>query len=452
MELRRTECKRNGIKMKKLVVLGSSPAAIKAVDLVLEKSSDFDITILLHEESCPYKRDLFTDMLAKKVSVDDIFCHARKYYKDKGINIVNDKSVSRINLKTRKIYTEQKQQFDFDNLILAEMPEGKKLTEIKGGNKEGIYSLRKIKYVDRIIKEMPFFETVIIQSDTFAGWQQAQMFVEAGKEVYLVVPKRSLLACVKDEQAQCQLRETLSQKNLFIIENNMIEEILGEAQLKAVRLSSGKVIGADIVVLGEVTEDVKMIEEFHPNLNEGRLVVDERYCTNIDGVFAVDAMCWRSDYSMWSDFAATALLEKEGRCVAAALINDEFEEAEDEVIEHRFTVGEQTIDHLYHSAKDYRGESLFYVDADRSVFIELVVENNCVVGATIVNDTNHKKPIKKYIADNEAADILVMSLGLQQIKQEDTLVVENMNISESENETGEAENNECTENPGTLKS
>lgn len=389
--------------MKKLVILGNSPAAVTVIDAIIEKKADFEVTLINHEGSYPYRRDLFMAMLAKKVSTEDIFCHERKFYKANNVSVINDLPVSRINLKTRKIYTEQKKQFDFDYLILAELPEGTKLSDIKGANKEGIYSLRKIHYVDKIIKEMPFFETVVIQSDSFAGLQQAEMFAKAGKEVYLVVPSSSPFGRIADESLQSQLREKLAEKNLFIVEGNTIEEVLGDNQVKAVRLSSGKVLAADLVVLGELDEDLKMISEFEPQLQDGHLLVDANHRTNIENVFAVDALSSSHSNQWWSDFADSKCLSQEGQAVAAALLENECEK-QSFVVEQSFSLGDVTLDFVFRSDDLDSKQQAWFTDSNRSGLIEAYGYEGQLYAAYLINASGKKEAIKEFILNGVSTD------------------------------------------------
>ena len=252
--------------MSKLLVLGSSPAAVKAIELIRANDQDIEITVIIYEGTYPYKRDIFPEVIKKNASVEDIYCRDKKFYEENKINVIPGQTVTRINLKTRKIYTEEKVQYDFDQIILAETPQGTKLTSLKGGNKEGIYALRKIQYVDKLIKELPFYDTVVLESNTFAGLQAAEALIKHGKEVYLIVPEDSPFRIVKDDEKREVIQNSLKESKLHIIDNASIEEILGDAELKAVRLSSGKVLAADIVVLGELKDDLKLLAEFGLNI------------------------------------------------------------------------------------------------------------------------------------------------------------------------------------------
>ncbi|MFT5387652.1 MAG: NAD(P)H-nitrite reductase large subunit, partial [Candidatus Omnitrophota bacterium] len=136
--------------MKRIIVIGHSPAAVKAVEIIRQKDTEAEITILAHSGAFPYRRDFFAEVLSKEKSVEDIQYKENKFYKDNNIKVVTDCNITRINLSRKRVYTESKEQYQFDIVILADLPEGTKLTDLKGGNKEGIYSLRRIKYLDKI--------------------------------------------------------------------------------------------------------------------------------------------------------------------------------------------------------------------------------------------------------------------------------------------------------------
>ncbi len=403
--------------MSKLLVLGSSPAAVRAVELIRANDKDIDITIITFEGSFPYKRDVFPDVMQKKASVEDIYCRDKKFYEDNNIEVLTGKQITRVNLKTRKIYTEEKEHFDFDQIILAELPEGVKLTPVKGGNKEGIYALRKIKYINKLIKELPFFDTVVIQSDTFAGLKAAEALVNLGKEVYLVIPSQSPFGIIFNAEARASVLGAVAENNLHIVEDASIEEILGDAELKAVRLSSGKVLAADIVVLGEIKERLKIVDEFDLNILDGDIVVDDHYRTNISGVFAVDGLVAHHAHKWWSDFSLTKSLEDQGAKVAALITGQPYD-AETFIADKRFRLGDVSISFLHGSHVNATDGCGCFTNASGDGFVGVLTHEGTVKAALLINSEEHRDAVKELIINGVNAQSMAVSLGLTEQQQE----------------------------------
>jgi len=75
------------------------------------------------------------------------------------------------------------------------------------------------------------------------------------------------------------------------VSDNPIVEILGEGEVKAVRLSNQKVIGASLVIFTEIFEpNIDFLKSTDIKINKG-IVVDDAMRTNIPFVFAAGDAC-----------------------------------------------------------------------------------------------------------------------------------------------------------------
>src|SRR3989338_6495324 len=133
--------------MKKILVLGSSIAGVKAIEEIRRFEPDCAATILTDGEY-PYDRGLFAPILAKEVDYKKIFYKPNDYYEKNRVTVVTGKKNARINPKKGKVTTDDKQAFEGDVLIITDAP-GYKLPEIKGVNKNGVYTLQQLTELDQ---------------------------------------------------------------------------------------------------------------------------------------------------------------------------------------------------------------------------------------------------------------------------------------------------------------
>ena len=306
--------------MKNIVFIGNSSAFVSCIQAIREKDKDSAITILTHDGSYPYRRSILPDIIGKEVSVEDLSCQPKSFYKEYNVRVILNRTLSCINLQRKRIYTEEKQQLTFDYLILSGLPEGSYLSPLKGVKKEGVYSLRKIQHVDKLMKELPFFESVFIQSSSFSSLRLAAVLIKQGKEVYLLSENNSFLSDLFNEEDKNNLLTSLSQGRLHIIENAGIREILGDSEVKAVRLSSGRIYGVQRVILGEIPENVKFLDNSDLKAIDGFFDVDRNYQTQTKGVFMIDALSCRHENDLWDDFVTEEALEGEGIKVAESIV------------------------------------------------------------------------------------------------------------------------------------
>ncbi|MBI5150598.1 MAG: FAD-dependent oxidoreductase [Candidatus Omnitrophica bacterium] len=296
--------------MKKIVVLGSSIAAVKALEEIRQTEPQSEATILSSDGSHPHDRTLFIPVLTKELDYKKILYKPNDFYEKQGIQVVTDSKVSRVNLRKKKITTEDKRQFDYDVLMIADVP-GWKLPEIKGNTKTGAYSLKNLKELDQVLDILPLIETVVVQSDTLEGLRIAAAFARRGKETAWVVSTPTILPEFLETEQARKAAEILQNDKLRVICANAIAEMLGEGEVKAVRLKTGKVIAAQLVIFPEAREDWRLLAESALTIT-GTVAVNEQLYTGLEGVFAVDRAARGENLDR-------ASLEEQGRIVAGAL-------------------------------------------------------------------------------------------------------------------------------------
>ena len=66
--------------MKKIVVLGTSLAGMKAVETLRQEDSSCEITVVAFDGHYPYNRDLFPELIARTVETKNLFYRSQKFY------------------------------------------------------------------------------------------------------------------------------------------------------------------------------------------------------------------------------------------------------------------------------------------------------------------------------------------------------------------------------------
>lgn len=114
--------------------------------------------------------------------------------------------------------------------------------------------------VKELIKFLPFVDTVFVDVRNLQGFNMACALHKAGKEVMIVSRDQTLLSQVFDEETGALLQQIVDGKGIRVVTNSEIEEVLGDAEVKAIKLNSGKVVAAQMVVLDSSTLDFRALE------------------------------------------------------------------------------------------------------------------------------------------------------------------------------------------------
>lgn len=311
--------------MKRILVLGSSIAGVKAIEEIRRSEPDCEATIVT-DGGYPYDRGLFLPVLAKEIDYKKLFYKPSDYYEKNRVNVVVGQRIVRVNLKKCKVTTDDKQAFEGDILIITDAP-SYKLPEIRGINKNGVYSLQSLKELDQVLDFLPLIDTVVVQSDSNRGAAIAAAFLKRGKEVIWAVTSDQITQDLLAADTTGKLAGAAQENKLRVVAGNPIAEILGEGDVKAIRLRSGKVLATQIIIFPDAAADMKLFTDPAVTI-DGKIRVNEQFQTGVEGVFALDAASVSTDPGQASaGFLLVAVLEQQGAAVAAALKNPKMADA-----------------------------------------------------------------------------------------------------------------------------
>jgi len=215
-----------------------------------------------------------------------------------GIEIVVDEA-TKIDRRAKMVTTKGSQRFCYEKLILAtgSIP----ITpRIKGVDKKGVYSIHKdLTYLKKLIEEVSKARNVLIVGGGFIGVELADEISQMnGPNVLLVEILPTLLPNSFDAEFSEIAEETLKSNGVDILTGIGVEEILGNERVDRVRLSDGREIAADGIILavGGIP-NTKLAGEAGLDLGRGRGIWVDEYMRTTDGdIFAVGDCADKRDF------------------------------------------------------------------------------------------------------------------------------------------------------------
>ncbi|HOW34888.1 MAG TPA: FAD-dependent oxidoreductase [Candidatus Omnitrophota bacterium] len=368
--------------MKKIVVLGNSIAAIRALEEIRVADQESEITVFSYEAHFAYRRHLLADLLEKDAPQEKVFYKPNDFYKDKKINVIFDKKIGRVDFKKSRVITEEKEQFPYDVLIIADGAD--KFPEIKGVSKAGVFSLKRLSGIKDILTIIPVIDTVVVEGNSIAALKVAAGLRKRGKEVLLVIPNEYLLSSLIDRDPSEILAKHLEESGVRIVKENSISEILGDNDVKAVRLKSGKVLAAQAVMFDEVSPDLKLFTDSVLEIDQ-RIPVDTGLRTNLENVFALDRMVKDAGLDGWDDCEISLLsLAEQGR-VAGCIIGGQ--EASFSVPSRLFEVDLLGLDLTFAGRAKRHADTKEWsrFDSQAKSYVKILVKDHCPLGAVLIN-------------------------------------------------------------------
>jgi len=388
----------------RLVILGQSVSAMKAVEAIRLQDKEMEITVVAFDPNPAANRHLFPALVAHQLTRANVMEHDQKFYQDCGITVISDKKINRINFNRKTIFFEDKDRLEYDRLVIA-AAEKDVFPEIKGTNREGIFSLRTLAQVDQLNYMAGQLDAVIVESDGINGIRFALAMQQQGKETILCLPTGKILPGVIDDEVSEMTIGFLQQAGIRVLRSSRINEILGEHDVKAVRLNSGKVLAAEAVVYPDALPDLRAFRSDDLTCTE-RIATDDVCRTSVPEVFAIDEVADLSVRLRSALCDPEAWLRQQADRLLAGLQQRSFE-GQALVMNCHIDIPEHPMDLLGDAAG---GEGVVAYDArdEQGLLLKRIfVKNNVVVGAIF--------------RDNSAGKVDVLEVLLQEGLSEERL-------------------------------
>jgi len=292
---------------------------------------------------------------------------------------------------------EEKESIDFDILVITDTLTTK-FPDIKGIQKKGVFSTRRFNDIKEVNSSLALIETIVVQVNDLMGFLLACALRKRNKEVILIVPSHFLLSLIIDQGPAQVLTKLLDDNAVRIITGNSIAEVMGDGDVKAVRLSSGKVLASQAVIFSQTKADFKLFVNSGLTLDPA-ILVKESFKTNLDHVYAVDEACVFPADKYLCDFEISAgHLAEQGRVVGRSIIG---EVCSYSVIPRFISLNIfDTVVVLLGRTKN-QSELREYKEFDprQNMYKKILMENDLIVGAILINVKDEGQKIKRLIEE-----------------------------------------------------
>jgi 3-phenylpropionate/trans-cinnamate dioxygenase ferredoxin reductase subunit len=215
------------------------------------------------------------------------------------------KRVAAVDPRAQTVVLEDGEKLAYGSLIWAAGGTPRRLT-CAGHDLAKVHSVRSRADVDRMISELPQVARIVVIGGGYIGLEAAAVLTKLGKKVVLIEAMDRVLARVAAEPISRFYEAEHRAHGVDLRTNSSVACITGDEVADGVRLTTGEIIPADMVIVG-----IGIVPAVDPLIAAGAAVsngveVDESCRTSLPNVFAVgDCAAHRSA------FAAGAMLRVE---------------------------------------------------------------------------------------------------------------------------------------------
>jgi NADPH-dependent 2,4-dienoyl-CoA reductase/sulfur reductase-like enzyme len=270
-----------------LVIVGGGLSTGRAIKSYREAGGDGRITLFSKDTHVPYHRPpLSKRFLRGEADVADTLVQPEQFYRDNDVDLHLETTITELDLRDRRVRIEGGGEKAFDKLLIASGATPRKL-DVPGAELEGVMTLRTLDDSARIREAAKNARHAVIVGAGFIGMEVAASLSQLGLEVTIVHRGKGLFEILRARQVQQFFQDLYGRNGVELVLGDEVASFNGFSQLDSVETKRGRVVQAELAVAGiGVVPWVDWLESSTLPLDDG-VVVNERFETGPEGVWAV---------------------------------------------------------------------------------------------------------------------------------------------------------------------
>jgi nitrite reductase (NADH) large subunit len=269
----------------KAIIIGNGLAGTMAAKTLRELDPLVEVVVFAEEKYPYYPRPNLIEYIAGKLPYKRIFAFSEDWHVRQKIDIRLGNAVRKIHPRSREVELDGDRREPYDVLLVANGASAS-VPPIKGVDKKGVFALRTLDDAQAIIDYVQDHRQVVIIGGGLLGLEIARAIRSRGAEVEVVEFFDRLLPRQLDVQGASLLRSQIEGLGIRVRLGVTTEEILGQEDVKGIRLKGGADVSADMAVIAAgVRPNLGLSQDAGLTTDRG-LVVDDRLRTSHPQVFA----------------------------------------------------------------------------------------------------------------------------------------------------------------------
>jgi 3-phenylpropionate/trans-cinnamate dioxygenase ferredoxin reductase component len=267
------------------VIAGASLTGAKAAEALRDEGFDGRLVLIGAEPERPYERPPLSKDFLRGEADGKPYVHEADFYEKNEIELWTSTAVRDLDPSAHEIELEGGERLVYDKLLLATGAEPRRIP-IEGGELEGLRYLRTLADSEALGRELGEGRRLVVIGSGWIGSEVAASARRQGTEVTLIERGSVPLERVLGPELGSIYAEIHRDHGVRLLPERTIEAVEGQGRVECVRTDAGRVIDADLVVVGiGVTPRTQLAERAGLRIDNG-VVVDEHLRTSAADVFA----------------------------------------------------------------------------------------------------------------------------------------------------------------------
>jgi len=274
--------------MTNILILGGGIAGTTAAEEIRKRDVKASITIIEEEQHPCYSRVLLPHYVKDKVVRDKVFIRTSSWYVEKNIELMSGVRALEIDIENQFVRTAEDRELPFDKLLLTTGGE----ISLFHDDLRGVSYLQSVDDADHLkalIGEVrtlkPDERKAAVYGGGFIACEYANAFKHFEIPFFMVMRGSGFWSRILSEHSQGVLRRQAEKHGVQIYANEPMPGLVGENELKAVKLKSGQELDARILGVGiGMQTDSKIFKDAKIAVEHG-IIANEYLETSIKNVY-----------------------------------------------------------------------------------------------------------------------------------------------------------------------
>ncbi|MBO0386656.1 nitrite reductase large subunit [Staphylococcus simulans] len=411
----------------KLVMIGNGMAGVRTIEEILERDKDkYEITIIGKEPYPNYNRIMLSNILQKKMSVDETIMNPYSWYEENNISLITGERATRVNREQKLVETESGQEIPYDICIFATGSNAFVLP-IPGHELSSVIGWRTIEDTERMIEIAQTKKEAIVIGGGLLGLECARGLLDQGMNVTVVHLAEWLMEMQLDRQAGEMLREDLEKQGMRFELGANTKEILGENDVEGIRLADGRELPADLVVMAVgIRPFVQEAKDSGLDVERG-IVVDDFMRTSDENIYAVGE-CAQHNGKV---YGLVAPLYEQGKVLADYLTDRDTDGYKGSTTFTSLKVSGCDLYSAGQIQEDEEVEGVEIYNSQDHIYKKIFLKGERVVGAVLYGDTDDGTRFFNMMKKRESIEDYTLVSLLSKAGEEEGLSVADMDNEET---------------------
>lgn len=283
-----------------VVIVGAGHSGAQAAVTLRQKGFEGSILMIGRDEEPPYERPpLSKEYFAREKTFERIYIRPPSFWGDKQVEMKLGATVVSVDAAKACVTLQDGPAIEYGNLIWATGGDARALP-CAGGDLGGVYSIRDKSDVDGLMAELDAgAKKFVVIGGGYIGLEAAAVLSKFDCEVTLLEALPRVLSRVAGEDISAFYEAEHRAHGVDLRTATAVDSLIGDnGRVTGVKLASGEVIDADIVIVGIGVIPASQPLKTAGALGENGVEVDAFCRTSLESIYAIgDCAAHVNDYA-----------------------------------------------------------------------------------------------------------------------------------------------------------